>query len=268
MRALTWIVTGLLAGWVARRMMRSRSYGVAGDLILGLLGGLLGGWVMHQLGVTPSGRALPQALVALIGAMLFLGSARLVTRFSVRTRRLLDDTHIPAPTPDLETLVKRLGGAERSLLTRLLRGGTTARDPNVAFEEGLTVGQRLADRVATFGGSWTFIGLFMLFLIGWMIFNTEVRTPYDPYPFILLNLVLSLLAALQAPVIMMSQNRQAAKDRLEARLDYEVNLRAELEIQRVHAKIDDTRGGDIAELLALQRRQAELLGEIREGLRR
>jgi uncharacterized membrane protein/uncharacterized membrane protein YeaQ/YmgE (transglycosylase-associated protein family) len=268
MRALTWIVTGLLAGWLARRMMRSRSYGIAGDLILGLLGGLLGGWTMHQLGVTPSGRALPQALVTLIGAMLLLGMARLVTRMSIRTRRLVDDTQIPSPSPDLETLVKRLGGVERSLLTRLLRGGATARDPNVAFEEGLTVGQRLADRVAVFGGSWTFIGLFMLFLVGWMIFNTEVRRPYDPYPFILLNLVLSLLAALQAPVIMMSQNRQAAKDRLEARLDYEVNLRAELEIQRVHAKLDEARGGNLGEVLALQRQQVELLQELRDRLRR
>ncbi|RST29560.1 DUF1003 domain-containing protein [Sphingomonas ginkgonis] len=113
-------------------------------------------------------------------------------------------------------------------------------DVNRMFEERLTVGERLADRVAAVGGSWGFIIAFGLFLFGWAIFNTVVLASraFDPFPYIFLNLMLSMLAALQAPVIMMSQNRQAAKDRLEARLDYETNLRSEAEIASLHEKID------------------------------
>lgn len=103
-------------------------------------------------------------------------------------------------------------------------------------------GERLADRVAAVGGSWGFIIGFALVLVGWMLLNSGVLSKlgltFDPYPYIFLNLMLSMLAAIQAPVIMMSQNRQAAKDRMAARNDYEVNLHAELEIKRLHAKID------------------------------
>ena len=122
----------------------------------------------------------------------------------------------------------------------------------------MTFGQRVADRVASFGGSWTFIGIFLLIMLVWMIINTEMRRPFDVYPFILLNLLLSCLAALQAPVIMMSQNRQAAKDRNDAKLDYEVNVRAETEIARLHEKIDQ-RDVEIRELLEINRRQLSLL---------
>jgi uncharacterized membrane protein len=125
----------------------------------------------------------------------------------------------------------------------------------------LTLGERLADRVAAFGGSWTFIILFWIVLIGWIILNslsTVGRHAFDPYPYILLNLVLSMLAAFQAPIIMMSQNRQAAKDRLQARLDYEVNLRAELEIAELHAKIDHLRNEQLAEMIQVQREQIRL----------
>lgn len=105
-----------------------------------------------------------------------------------------------------------------------------------------TFGDRLSDRVAAVGGSWSFIIGFSLVLLGWMLLNTDILShwgrAFDPYPYIFLNLLLSTLAAIQAPVIMMSQNRQAAKDRLAASLDYEVNLRAELEILRVHEKLD------------------------------
>src|SRR5437660_1531429 len=93
-------------------------------------------------------------------------------------------------------------------------------------------------------GGWLFIGLFLLGMLVWMIVNTEIRRPFDPFPFILLNLVLSCLAALQAPVIMMSQNRQALKDRLMASNDYEVNLRSEMEIQGLHARFDQLRERD------------------------
>src|SRR5262249_39564626 len=111
---------------------------------------------------------------------------------------------------------------------------------NVEFERQLTVGERIADKVAEFGGSWRFIFLFGAILLAWIACNSAVFLwrPFDPYPFILLNLVLSCLAALQAPVIMMSQNRQAAKDRLRAEHEYGVNLKAELEVRYIIAKFD------------------------------
>lgn len=263
MIALTWMLTGLFAGWLARRMMRGRSYGLIGDLLLGTIGALVGGWVMRLLGVTTTEKGLLQVLVALIGAMLVIGPARLVARLSERTSRLIDDTQAPLPTLDLEALVRKLGDRERGLLTRLIRRGAVARDPNREFEENLTFGQHVADRVASFGGSWTFIGLSLLFLFSWMILNTETPRPVDPYPFILLNLILSLMAALQAPVIMMSQNRQSAKDRLSAQLDYEVNLRSELQIQRLHATLEEARLAELSKMLAEQGRQIE---EIRQRL--
>jgi len=114
-----------------------------------------------------------------------------------------------------------------------------SRNVNVEEEETLTFGQRIADRVAVFGGSWTFIISFGLFLFAWMALNVYLAVrAFDVYPFILLNLLLSTLAALQAPVIMMSQNRQASKDRLKADLDYDVNLKAELEVAHLHEKVD------------------------------
>jgi uncharacterized membrane protein len=121
----------------------------------------------------------------------------------------------------------------------LLRSHVT-RNPNVEEEERLTFGERIADKVASFGGSWTFIITFGVVLLLWITVNSILLAahPFDPYPYILLNLFLSMLAALQAPVIMMSQNRQAAKDRLKADLDYEVNMKAELEVAQLHRKID------------------------------
>ena len=114
-------------------------------------------------------------------------------------------------------------------------------------------GDRLADKVALFGGSWTFIISFMVLGVAWITFNSValVFKPADPYPFILLNLILSCLAALQAPIIMMSQNRQEAKDRTRAEHDYKVNLKAELEIRRLDEKIER-----ILALLALPRHEA------------
>ncbi|GAA0326333.1 hypothetical protein GCM10009087_40810 [Sphingomonas oligophenolica] len=121
-----------------------------------------------------------------------------------------------------------------------LRRASPPRDPNILFAERLTMGERLADRVASVGGSWGFIIAFGLFLAAWAIVNMALlgARAFDPFPFIFLNLMLSMLAALQAPIIMMSQNRQAAKDRLEARLDYETNLRAEAQIEGLHEKIE------------------------------
>src|SRR5262245_25302830 len=130
----------------------------------------------------------------------------------------------------------------------------------------MTLGQANAERLAEVGWGLTFIGIFGGILIGWMAINTFVlvRRPFDPYPFILLNLVLSTLAALQAPVIMMSQNRQAAKDRMHAQQDYEINLMAEIEIRDLHDKLDSLRFKQWHELWHIQKRQIELLEHLCE----
>ena len=124
-------------------------------------------------------------------------------------------------------------------------------------------GQRAADAVASFGGSWTFVALFAAVMLVWVVLNAVLLalhgSSFDPYPYILLNLFLSMLAAIQAPVILMSQNRQSEKDRLSAAHDYEVNLKAELEIMLLHEKIDGLRETQWAELLALQQQQLHLL---------
>ncbi|MCX7888728.1 MAG: DUF1003 domain-containing protein [Rhodobacteraceae bacterium] len=135
-----------------------------------------------------------------------------------------------------------LPAREQRVLRRILRRSHISRDVAADWEGRLTLGERVADRVAAFGGSWPFIFLFGAFILGWVVLNVRLLArPPDPYPFILLNLVLSMVAALQAPVIMMSQNRQAAKDRLTMAHDYEVNLKAELEIMALHEKMDALR---------------------------
>ena len=141
---------------------------------------------------------------------------------------------------------------ERSHLSRPGRDG-----------EEFTLGQRAADKIARFGGSWTFIAIFFVLIAVWMGINTiALVRPFDRYPFILLNLVLSCLASIQAPVILMSQNRQADKDRLQAANDYEVNLKAEIEIMQLHEKIELLRGQEIAKLLEFQERQMALLDRL------
>jgi uncharacterized membrane protein len=142
----------------------------------------------------------------------------------------------------LGSAVDELGHHEKRVLEHVGTKRPISRDAGALAELGLTRGERLADRVAELGGSWSFIIAFTLVLLGWMLLNSGVLKSlglaFDPFPYIFLNLMLSTLAAIQAPIIMMSQNRQAAKDRLAARLDYEVNLRAELEILRLHEKLD------------------------------
>jgi uncharacterized membrane protein len=134
-----------------------------------------------------------------------------------------------------------LSAAERRVLERIHKRETT-QDIGVVHEESATFGERLSDHVAAVGGSWGFIIAFTVVLFGWMILNSQILNrmgmAFDPYPFIFLNLLLSTLAAVQAPIIMMSQNRQADKDRKAAAHDYEVNLRAELEILRLHEKVN------------------------------
>jgi uncharacterized membrane protein len=131
------------------------------------------------------------------------------------------------------------------------------------LDETITFGQRAADKVASFGGSWAFIILFAVTLICWVILNSFILAHYnkafDPYPYILLNLFLSMLASIQAPIILMSQNRQAQKDRLTVEHDYEVNLKAELEILLLHEKIDALREKQWQELITIQKEQLALL---------
>jgi uncharacterized membrane protein len=152
-----------------------------------------------------------------------------------RSRLLEMITKYPHSAMDLLTVI----GARLRATDQFLRTQVT-RNVNVEAEERLTLGQRLADRVAAFGGSWPFILVFCVVMVLWIVVNTWVLAEknFDPYPYQALNLVLSMLAALQAPIIMMSQNRQAAKDRVQADLDYRINLKAELEVAHLHKKID------------------------------
>ena len=151
----------------------------------------------------------------------------------------------PAPTL-AERLLNRsdidIREEERRVLAAVSAGTASSRDLNAEATAQASFGERLSDRVASVGGSWAFIIGFSLVLLGWMLLNSGVLDhfglAFDPYPYIFLNLMLSTLAAIQAPIIMMSQNRQAAKDRLAAQLDYETNLRAELELLRLHHKVD------------------------------
>ena len=140
--------------------------------------------------------------------------------------------------------LEELDELEKRVLSHIARDAHITRYAFDDDDRRPTAGERIADRVASFGGSWTFILLFMGVLLAWCALNALIltkATAFDPYPFVFLNLLLSMLAALQAPIIMMSQNRQGHKDRANARHDYEVNLKAELDIMALHDKIDDLR---------------------------
>lgn len=153
---------------------------------------------------------------------------------------------------------------EGAVLTSISNETTLA--DKIEFEDGeqYTFGQKLADKVASFGGSWTFIISFGVFLFIWIITNVFilVSRPFDPYPFIFLNLILSCIAALQAPVIMMSQNRQEEKDRSRAKKDYMINLKAELEIRMLHEKIDHLILHQQQDLLEIQNIQVDMLTDV------
>ena len=148
----------------------------------------------------------------------------------------------------------QLDEAEQRVVRSIAERQPTSREPDGDDDDDIgqgSFGDRLADRVAAVGGSWGFIIGFAVVLFVWMVVNSKTfdhfGLTFDPYPFIFLNLMLSMLAAIQAPVIMMSQNRQAAKDRLTEKLDYEINLRAELEIMRLHEKLDQLRFHELRE---------------------
>lgn len=134
-----------------------------------------------------------------------------------------------------------LSSGEKKVIDSIVENTAVSENINDTFHDSLTFGQIAADKIAAFGGSWTFIGIFIVFIIGWILLNTVWfmgESIFDPYPFILLNLGLSSLAAFQAPIIMMAQNRQAAKDRLEQKSSFEINLKLELELKRLHDKFD------------------------------
>ena len=164
----------------------------------------------------------------------------------------------------LESEKGELSSLEQEVLLSLRDHETLAKDVDTEFQGDWTLGERLADRIAAFGGSWIFLSCFAGFLVLWIGVNSFVlyKQPPDPYPYILLNLLLSCLAAIQAPVIMMSQNRQEAKDRLRSQHDYQVNLKAELEIRHLHEKVDHLLSHQWERLAQIQEIQLELLSEL------
>lgn len=208
--------------------------------------------------------------------------ARDVTQLDVVRPSLFD--RIKADYPDLPAegyicgedldrfrsrYVSELLGQERGELTKLEQDvvqsladhETLAENIEAEFVGHRTFGERLSDHLASFGGSWTFITIFFAILLAWMAFNIVImeQERFDPYPFILLNLVLSCLAAVQAPIIMMSQKRQEAKDRLRSENDYRVNLKAELEIRHLHEKIDHILTRQWERLAEIQQIQLEMM---------
>jgi uncharacterized membrane protein len=153
---------------------------------------------------------------------------------------------------------------DKEVVRSLAEGAMISTNVEENYDEARTIGERLSDRLATFGGSWTFLIVFGLVLAVWITINaTQAGRAFDPYPYILLNLILSCLAAIQAPIIMMSQRRQEAKDRLRSLNDYRVNLKAELEIRNLHEKIDHLTTRQWERLAEIQELQIELLQERR-----
>lgn len=157
-----------------------------------------------------------------------------------------------------------LSNLEKEVVDSIAHHEILATQIEQEYEANLTFGQKLSDKLARFGGSWTFILCFASFLFAWVIINSLVllKKPFDPYPYILLNLFLSCLAALQAPIIMMSQKRQEEKDRARSTHDYQVNLKAELEVRHLHEKIDHLLSKQWERLVNIQEIQLELMAEI------
>jgi uncharacterized membrane protein/uncharacterized membrane protein YeaQ/YmgE (transglycosylase-associated protein family) len=258
MHVWQWLITGLAAGLVARLVLTGSRLGFGGDAALGSLGGIASGALLHFAGLTAQGPAWVHVAVALVGAVGMIAAMHILLRTTQEAGRL-----IKAAVPhELEAKLAALSEREHRVLAKFLGRETVARDAAAVEQDRATLGQRAADHIAAFGGSWAFLGLFAAVLLAWMLYNGETARPFDPFPFILLNLVLSCIAAVQAPVILMSQNRQAERDRLHARLDYEVNLKAEMEILALHEKLDELRERAWRDLLEMQARQLELLEKL------
>jgi len=168
----------------------------------------------------------------------------------------------------VEDMLREEGGElsnlEQEVAASIAEHGTISSDVEEELDDTRTLGARMADGIASFGGSWVFITTFFAILMVWMLLNSVhvLRAPFDPYPFILLNLVLSCLAAVQAPIIMMSQNRQDEKDRVRSQNDYQINLKAELEIRLLHEKLDHLIMRQWERLSEIQSIQTELLHDL------
>ena len=164
----------------------------------------------------------------------------------------------------LEDEIGELSALDQEVIESLEQHEILSSDIEKQFEKKLTFGERLSDQIASFGGSWRFIILFGVVLVLWIVLNAALllNRGFDPYPFILLNLILSCLAAMQAPIIMMSQNRAELRDRLRSENDYKINLKAELEIRHLHEKIDHLLRRQYNRLFEIQQIQVELLEEI------
>jgi uncharacterized membrane protein len=178
-------------------------------------------------------------------------------------RTVLDDEVTQLARQLLESGLTRLSDREQRVIGLIAKRSHVARNIDTVLAEQQTFGERLADRVAQLGGSWGFITVFTGMLAAWVVLNTVILARsgggFDPYPYIFLNLILSMVAALQAPVILMSQNRQAARDRVAASLDYEINLKAEVEIMALHDKLDAIR---VEHLEGVLRKHSERLDGI------
>jgi len=168
----------------------------------------------------------------------------------------------------MEEEIGELSKLEREVLESIQKSEILSKNVEPEIDEKLTFGQKIADKIAAFGGSWTFIISFLFFIGIWMFTNVYLllTKPFDPYPFILLNLILSCLAALQAPVIMMSQHRQETRDRQRSEYDYQINLKAELEIRQLHEKMDHLLVHQSQRFLEIQQVQVELIEEIIEKI--
>ena len=164
----------------------------------------------------------------------------------------------------LEDEIGELSVLDQEVIDSLQEREILSENIGKEFEQDLTFGERLSDKIASFGGSWTFIIVFFTILMIWIVINGVILAlrAFDPYPFILMNLILSCLAAIQAPIIMMSQNRAEARDRARAENDYKVNLKAELEIRHLHEKIDHLLRKQYNRLFEIQQIQIELLEDL------
>jgi uncharacterized membrane protein len=217
--------------------------------------------------VTSLPASFEQPLFDAANCLYFCGMRR-----SLRDQKTEDAIMKSIPELALHWLKRRpdaLTRGERNVLQSTMDRRTVSRDANEAYEKHLSFGDRLADSIARIGGSWRFIIGFCLFLALWASSNILLAgEAFDPYPFIFLNLLLSMLAAIQAPVIMMSQNRQAEHDRIDATHDYEVNLKAEIEIMALHDKLDQLRNDQLVTILARIEKLAEDLQRIERDRKR
>jgi uncharacterized membrane protein len=169
----------------------------------------------------------------------------------------------------IEAEVGELSNLENEVVNSIAANKLISDNIEIELDKKLTFGERLSDRIADFGGSWTFIIIFFVVLFIWIAINVWVITskPFDPYPFILLNLILSCLASIQAPIIMMSQNRKESRDRLRSENDYKINLKAELEIRVIHEKLDHLVAHQNQKMLEIQEIQADFLEDIMKMLK-